>query len=218
MFRLPPLPYPHDALAPTISETTMRTHHGKHHAKYIETTNSLLASRGEAPSSLEEAVRGAAKAGDRALFNNAGQAWNHAFFWCCMTPGQGRPQGSLLQAIEKDFGDLDKLKGSFVREGTGHFGSGWVWLMADGAALSIITTHDGDGALNHPGVPLLVCDLWEHAYYLDHKNDRAGFLSAWWDNLVDWFFVAAQYDAARGRRPAWTFADSCGALAAAAES
>lgn len=213
MFQLPSLSYGYDALAPVISETTLRTHHAKHHAKYIDTTNSLLASGGGDSRSLEAVVRDAAGSGEAALFNNAGQAWNHAFFWCCMAPGRPAPTGALLSAIEKCFGGLEKLKASFVREGVGHFGSGWVWLMADGAALSIITTHDGDSALNHPGVPLLVCDLWEHAYYLDHKNDRAGFLSAWWDSLVDWFFVARQYDAARGRHQAWTFADTCGALA-----
>lgn len=212
MFQLPPLSYAYDALAPTISETTMRTHHGKHHAKYVENTNALLAKKGETFDSLEAVVRDAAARKDTALFNNAGQAWNHAFFWCCMAPGRPGPTGALLGAIDKSFGGLEKLRASFLREGAGHFGSGWVWLTADGAALSIITTHDGDSALNHPGVPLLVCDLWEHAYYLDHKNDRAGFLAAWWDNLIDWFFVASQYDAARGRRQGWTFADGCAAL------
>ncbi|HEX6866894.1 MAG TPA: superoxide dismutase [Caulobacteraceae bacterium] len=213
MFQLPPLSYAYDALAPTMSETTLRTHHARHHAKYIETTNALLAKKGETPGSLEDVVRHAASSRETALFNNAGQAWNHAFFWCCMAPGRPAPTGGLLAAIEKSLGGLEKLKASFLREGAGHFGSGWVWLMADGAALSIITTHDGDSALNHPGVPLLVCDLWEHAYYLDYKNDRAGFLAAWWDNLVDWFFVASQYDAGRGRREPWTFADSCRATA-----
>lgn len=208
MFRLPPLPYAYNALEPTISETTLRTHHGKHHAKYVETTNALLDAKGAKFDRLEDVVRDAAATGDTKLFNNAGQAWNHAFFWCCMAPTRSQPSGSLLQAVEKTFGDAEKLKSSFIREGAGHFGSGWVWLVADGAALSITSTHDGDSALNHPGVPLLVCDLWEHAYYLDHKNDRGGFLDAWWDNLIDWSFVAAQYDAARGRRARWSFADA----------
>lgn len=210
MFELPPLPYAYDGLAPTISETTLRTHHGKHHAKYIETMNALLAERGQAASSLEEVVREAAASGDQPLFNNAGQAWNHAFFWACMTPLSGKPQGTLLKAIEAGFGDVEALKSRFLREGTGHFGSGWVWLMAEGESLSIISTHDGDCALNHTGAPLLVCDLWEHAYYLDYKNDRAGFLSAWWDHLVNWEFVAAQYEAAIGRERPWSFADSQG--------
>ena len=208
MFRLPPLPYAPGALAPTISETTMRTHHGKHHAKYVETTNALVDASGKTFGSLEEVVRHAATAGETKLFNNAGQAWNHAFFWSSMTPGANRPSGSVLSAIEAAFGDAEKLKSNFVREGAGHFGSGWVWLVADGAALSIITTHDGDTALTRKVTPLLVCDLWEHAYYLDHKNDRAGFLNGWWDNLIDWHFVAAQFDAARGRRERWCYADA----------
>lgn len=208
MFRLPPLPYAPDALEPTISAATLRLHHGKHHAKYVETTNALVASAGRSFDSLEAVVRGAAADGDTPLLNNAGQAWNHAFFWCCMAPGASEPTPSLLKAIDKAFGGLDRLKGAFIREGAGHFGSGWVWLMAEEAQLSVISTHDGDSVLDHPGVPLLVCDLWEHAYYLDHKNDRAGFLTTWWDNLVDWYFVAAQYDAARGRRDRWCYADA----------
>lgn len=208
MFKLPPLPYAPSALAPTISETTMRTHHGKHHAKYVETTNALVAAANRRFDSLEAVVRHAAEAKDAKLFNNAGQAWNHAFFWCCMAPGANKPSGALLKAIEAGFGDLEKLKASFVREGAGHFGSGWVWLVADGAALSVITTHDGDTALLRDATPLLVCDLWEHAYYLDHKNDRAGFLDGWWDRLVDWHFVSAQFDAARGRRERWSYADA----------
>lgn len=208
MFTLPPLPYRHDALDPVISEQTLRLHHGKHHARYVETTNALLAARPGEFTSLEQVVAFANRAGDRKLFNNAGQAWNHAFFWSCMTPHESLPGGALLQAIRAAFGDVGALKAKFVQEGGGHFGSGWVWLVADSGGLRVTTTHDGDSALVHDGTPLLVCDLWEHAYYLDHKNDRAGFLNAWWDRLVDWSFVERQFQAATGEGEAWRFASA----------
>jgi superoxide dismutase, Fe-Mn family len=206
MFRLPALPYAHDALGSVISETTLRTHHGKHHAKYVEMVNALLA--GQAATTLESVVRAAAKSGDRKLFNNAGQAWNHAFFWACMTPKPKPPSGALAAAITTAFGGIAGLRERFLTEGVGHFGSGWVWLVADGEALSVVTTHDGDTAVTGDATPLLVCDLWEHAYYLDHKNDRAGFLAAWWDRLVNWDFVASQYEAARGAGRRWSYADA----------
>ncbi len=125
-----------------------------------------------------------------------------------MTPHSSQPSGDLGVAIRETFGSVEGLKTSFIAQGVGHFGSGWVWLIADGPALSIITTHDGDTALLHTGVPLLVCDLWEHAYYLDYKNDRAGFLSAWFDRLVNWDFVAEQYAAAKGAGARWRYADA----------
>ncbi|MDX9997406.1 MAG: superoxide dismutase [Phenylobacterium sp.] len=206
MFALPPLPYRYDALGPVISEETLRTHHGKHHAKYVENVNSLLAARPVRFETLEQVVAHASNTGDRKLFDNAGQAWNHAFFWSCMTPRESRPGEVLSAAIEAAFGDLSTLEARFVQEGAGHFGSGWVWLIARNGTLEVATTHDGDTALVHDGLPLLVCDVWEHAYYLDHKNDRAGFLSAWWERLVDWSFVERQYGASTGEGEAWRFA------------
>ena len=204
MFELPPLPYDHAALEPVISRATMHLHHDKHHKKYVETLNALLADA--APRSLEEVVREAfADEKARKLFNNAAQAWNHTFFWNAMSARRQGLEGSLVQAVARDFGGVDALKAAFVKEGAAHFGSGWVWLAAEGEALKVLSTHDAEDLLIHRGLtPLLVCDLWEHAYYLDHKNDREGFLKAWFDSLANWTFAEAQYAAARKGEAGWT--------------
>ena len=202
MFKLPDLPYPSDALAPVLSDVQMRTHHDKHHAKYVETLNTLLAAAGEKPATLEEVVKSSTKK----VFNNSAQAWNHGFFWECMTPQPSQPSGVLAAAIDKAFGGLDGFKTKFVDEGVNHFASGWAWLIARGPNLEIISTHDAATAITEAGVtPLLVCDVWEHAYYLDHKQDRKGFLEQWFDKLVNWRFVEAQYAAANGSGKAYTF-------------
>jgi Fe-Mn family superoxide dismutase len=203
MITLPPLPYAYDALEPVVSEATMRTHHGKHHAKYVETANTLAQARGLGGLAVEDLIRSAAMAPDRGLFNNAAQAWNHAFFWNCMAPQPSAAGGDLLEAIRQGFGDPDKLRQSFIGEGAAHFGSGWVWLVAEDGRLSVVTTHDADTMATRDLTPLLVCDLWEHAYYLDHRNDRAGFLGAWWDRLANWDFATRQFSASRGA--AWTY-------------
>lgn len=205
MFELPDLPYDHAALEPAISRATMHLHHDKHHKTYVDTLNQLLAEQGAQPASLEQVVRDAS--GDpaaRKLFNNAAQAWNHSFFWVSMTPKGDGPSGDLGAAIAQAFGDAAGLKAAFVKEGIGHFGSGWVWLAAEGAALKIVSTHDAEDLLIHQGLtPLLVCDLWEHAYYLDHQNNRKGFLEAWFDALPNWTFAQDQYAAAKGQGTPW---------------
>lgn len=200
MYVLPELPYDHDALSPFVSADTLRTHHGKHHKTYVEKTNDLAAKAGLAGRPLEEVVREASRRGDKKLFNNAAQAWNHAFFWECMRPpGGAAPSGDLLRAIDAAFDDLDALKQAFVDEGVNHFASGWVWIVTGGDGLKVISTHDADDTLVRDGVfPLLVCDLWEHAYYLDYKNDRKAFLERWFDNVANWDFAAAQLAAADG--------------------
>ncbi len=205
MFELPPLPYDHAALEPVIGRATMHLHHGKHHQKYVDTTNKLLAEKGEQPASLEDVIRGAAgKPEARKLFNNAAQAWNHTFFWTCMSPKAQAPTDGLAEAIDRHFGGLAELKAKFVELGAAHFGSGWVWLAAEGDKLKVLDTHDGDDLLTHQGLtPLLVCDLWEHAYYLDHKNDREAFLKAWFDALPNWAFAGEQYAAAQGAGEIW---------------
>jgi len=206
VFKLSPLPYAYDALAPTISAVTMRLHHDKHHAKYVETTNTLLQTEGMAPASLEEVVIGARKAKQTKLYNNAAQAWNHAFFWSCMTIEHGAPQGELADLIERAFGGLDSLKAEFLKQGEDHFGSGWVWLAATPEGLTVRTTHDGEDLLGNDKItPLLTCDLWEHAYYLDYRNDRKAFLEAWFDVLPDWAFAGHQLEAARGRGEPWRY-------------
>ena len=214
MFKLPDLPYAYDALKPVMSDKTLHLHHDKHHATYVKTLNELLEKDGRTARGLEEVILDASKAGERKLFNNAAQAWNHAFFWVAMTPKFEKPQGDLAAAIDKTFGGLDALKKAFVTEGAGHFGSGWVWLTANRSGeLKIISTHDADDTLIRDGLfPLLVCDLWEHAYYLDYKNDRKGFLDRWLAGCANWAFAERQLAAATGdgkgfRYPAATAGD-----------
>ncbi len=204
MFQLPELPYGYDALQPTVSETTMRTHHDKHHKAYVDTTNTLVGEKGLAGKTLEEVVQFAKDNSEQKLFNQSGQAWNHAFFWECMTPNGAKPEGQLAEAINSAFGSLDELKTKFVTEGAGHFASGWVWLVVDGGALKVISTHDADTALVHGITPLLVCDLWEHAYYLDYKNVRKEFLEKWFDGVANWAFAAKQLAGEAYRSPAPT--------------
>jgi Fe-Mn family superoxide dismutase len=195
MYVLPPLPYEADALAPVIGEETMRTHHGKHHARYVAVTNEITGTGHSRP--LEDVIADALARGDRKLYNNAAQAWNHAFFWSSMSPVATIPHGPLHEAIEASFGGLQALKERFVTVGAGQFGSGWVWLMAVNGALEVCSSHDagqpwlGSGG----GVPLLVCDVWEHAYYLDYKNERDRYLVAWFEGLAHWDFAMTQFAA-----------------------
>jgi Fe-Mn family superoxide dismutase len=206
MFTLPELPYRYDALAPILSEATLRTHHDKHHAKYVEVTNALLAEAGSGAASLEEVVEKARRRGARKLFNNAAQALNHAFYWECMNPARTEPSAALSKAVASAFKGPEPLRRQFIEEGLDHFGSGWVWLTIREGRLQILATHDGDTVMRVAALtPLLVCDLWEHAYYLDHRNDRGAYLAGWWDRLVNWEFVSQQYEAAAGRAAAWAY-------------
>ena len=206
MIELCKLPYAYDALEPVISAQTMKLHHDKHHAGYVKKTNDLASKAGLDDLSLEEIVRQAKAKGDKKLYNNAAQAWNHAFFWQSMTGQQSNPTGDMASAISANFGDLAQLKTKFVEEGTGHFGSGWVWLAQSGDALKVLSTHDADDLLmTSSDVPLLVCDLWEHAYYLDHFNDREAFLNQWFDKLANWQFAGEQLMAARQGQPGYVY-------------
>lgn len=201
MFKLPPLPYAYDALEPVIGAQTMHLHHDKHHAAYVEKANALAAKAGLEGRNLEEVVREAATRDDAGLFNNAAQAWNHAFFWESMTPGGAAPGAELSKAINAAFGDLAGLRETFVKAGAEQFGSGWAWLTAKNGTLTVTTTHDADNFLTASGeTPLLVCDVWEHAYYLDHKNDRKAFLEAWFDGVANWAFAQEQLKAGDGGR------------------
>lgn len=207
MFVLPPLPYDDDALAPFVSADTLRTHHGKHHKAYVDKTNALVGPAGLSGHPLEEVVRHAYGKGDKALFNNAAQAWNHAFFWACMRPpGGAAPTGALGISIRDSFGGLESLKAAFVDEGVTHFGSGWAWIVVGSDGLAVISTHDAEDTLIREGLfPILVCDLWEHAYYLDYKNDRKAFLERWFDNIANWDFAAAQLAASEGAGQAFSY-------------
>lgn len=205
MFALPKLPYADDALAPVISAHTIEFHYGKHHAAYVKNLNALLAEQGAAPASLEAVIENAKASAQAKVFNNAAQCWNHSFFWLSMSPTASSASEGLSKAITAAYGDHAGLKAAFVAEGVAHFGSGWVWLAADRhGALKILSTHDAETPLSHVGLtPLLVCDLWEHAYYLDHQNDRKGFLEAWFDRLANWTFASEQFAAATSGAAGW---------------
>jgi Fe-Mn family superoxide dismutase len=205
VFELPVLPYAYEALEPVISGKTMHFHHDKHHKAYVDTVNTLL--NGAKPDSLERVIREAKASGAAKLFNNAAQAWNHAFFWNAMTAQAAKPSGELAAAIDGAFGDLAELKQKFVEASVAQFGSGWAWLTADKVGrLHILTTHDAGLPPEDGGaIPILVCDVWEHAYYLDHQNDRKGFLEAWFDALPNWSFAAKQFAAASGQGEAWRY-------------
>lgn len=209
MIKLPDLPFSADALEPSMSAMTLRTHHGKHHAGYVKKVNGFLDERsGERPSSLEAVVRLAAKENDWKLFNNAAQAWNHGFFWQSLTPeAQQGPSGALSRAIEKKFGSLEAFAEQFATQGEGHFGSGWLWLVANpDGGVELRDTHDAATPITDgQATPLLTCDLWEHAYYLDYKNERRRFLETFYTRLANWRFAESQYEAARSGAVAWTY-------------
>ncbi len=198
-FELPPLPYAYDALEPTISKETMTFHHDKHHAAYTNKLNEFVAADAKLEGKTIEDILGMISQLPAGVRNNGGGYWNHDFFWNTMKQGGGQPSGKLAEAIERDFGGLEKLKEEFNTKGAGQFGSGWAWLIADGSGkLKVTSTPNQDNPLmddaKEPGTPLLGNDVWEHAYYLTYMNDRPGYLKAWWD-VVDWDKVGERYDA-----------------------
>ena len=185
---LPPLPYAQNALEPAISEKTMGFHYGKHHEAYVDKLNMLLKESPLKGKNLEEIIQASAGKEDMSgLFNNAAQAWNHTFFWRSMKPeGGGEPKGKLLDLINKSFGSYADFRKQFAAAGLAQFGSGWVWLVQDGGTLKILKTSNADTPIAHNLNPLLTCDVWEHAYYLDYQNRRADFLNTYLDKLVNW--------------------------------
>jgi len=191
-FELPPLPYAKNALEPHISAKTLEFHHDKHHRAYVDTLNKLIAGTPLAGKSLKEIIRLTAKdSAQAAIFNNAAQAWNHEFFWHSMKPkGGGKPTGDLAQRIENELSGLANFKDDFVKAGVGQFGSGWVWLALDRGMLKIVKTADAVDPISLGLVPLLTCDVWEHAYYLDYQNRRPDFLEAFFSHLANWDFAA----------------------------
>ena len=195
-FELPKLPYPKDALEPHISAQTFDFHHGKHHATYVNNLNKFVEDNKDLQGkSLEEIINWAADGADRkGVFNNAAQVWNHTFFWHSMTPnGGGEPKGELLQSIEEAFGDYKTFRDKFVAAGAGQFGSGWVWLVLDSGKAKIVGTANAETPVTGSAMPLITCDVWEHAYYLDYQNRRPDFLSTFIDKLVDWEFAADNF-------------------------
>lgn len=189
-FELKPLPYPKTALAPHMSEETLTFHYEKHHQTYMTNLKGLLEGKPEAEKSLEEIV----KTSSGKVFNNAAQVWNHDFFWESMGPnGGGEPKGKLAEAIKKDFGSFEDFKKKFAEAAVGQFGSGWAWLVQDGNALKIVTTSNAETPLTQGKLPLLTCDVWEHAYYIDYRNARAKFVDVFLANLVNWGFAERNY-------------------------
>jgi len=189
-FELIPLPYDSEALASAISAETLGFHHGKHHQAYIDKTNAAIAGTDLAEANLETVIARARGSDDEELFNNAAQAWNHGFYWHSLTPEHKQPGGELAARIDRAFGSLDGLKKRLAERGASHFASGWVWLAEKRGKLTIEETHDGDTLADSDSRPLLTIDLWEHAYYLDHRNRRPDYLKAVIDEHLDWAFAA----------------------------
>ena len=196
-FQLPDLPYARDALAPHMSAETLEFHHGKHHKAYVTKTNELIADdQALSGASLVQVVREARRAENSKLFNNSAQLWNHSFFWQCLAPAQGQqPSGKLATLISDAFGSADNLLQKLQEEAVNHFSNGWAWLLLDRGSLRVTSLHDADTPLVHDGmVPLFTLDVWEHAYYIDYRNERPRFASSVLANIVNWDFVAENLD------------------------
>jgi Fe-Mn family superoxide dismutase len=198
-FTLPDLPYPHDALQPFMSRETLEFHHDKHHLAYVNAGNNLLKGSEFEGQSLEEVVKGS-HGKNQALFNNAGQHYNHLHFWQWMKPnGGGAIPGKLEKKIQEDLGGTDKFKEDFIAAGVGQFGSGWAWLAVKGGKLVIMKTPNGENPLVHDALPVLGCDVWEHSYYIDYRNRRPDYLKAFLENLVNWEHAERMYDEAMAK-------------------
>jgi Fe-Mn family superoxide dismutase len=189
-FELPALPYPKSALAPVISEETIEFHYGKHHQTYINNLNKLIPGTEFEKLSLEEIIKKASGG----IFNNAAQVWNHTFFWYCMTPNSsGEPTGPLAEAIKGKFGSFEEFKKKFIDAAVTQFGSGWAWLVKNpDGSLSIEQTSNAGNPMTTSKTPLLTCDVWEHAYYLDYRNRRPDFVEAFF-KLINWKYVAENF-------------------------
>ena len=188
---LPPLPFADNALDPVISANTLSFHYGKHHKTYVDNLNKLVAGTEFADLSLEKVITATAGRADKAgIFNNAAQIWNHTFYWNSLAPkGGGEPPAALKQKIEASFGTLDACKQELATAATTQFGSGWAWLALDGDKLKVVKTANANVPLTEGMKPLLVIDVWEHAYYLDYQNRRADYVNAVLDKLVNWGFA-----------------------------
>ena len=175
-------------MAPVLSAETLQYHYGKHHRAYVDKLNKLVEGNALADLSLDQLVRGQTGA----LFNQAAQVWNHTFYWRCMSPDPVAPSAALVQLVERDLGSWAKLEETFKAAAAGHFGSGWAWLVRGvSGKLEVLTTTNADNPLRTGATPVLTCDVWEHAYYIDYRNERKRYIEAWW-GIVNWQFVAQQ--------------------------
>jgi Fe-Mn family superoxide dismutase len=200
-FRLTELPYQADALEPHISARTLDFHYGKHHKGYVDKLNQNAAGTRYENMALENVIQESFRKGEKPVYNNASQAWNHTFFWDSLQPGgDGRPRGSLSDMIDDQFGGLDEFRSQFKESAVNTFGSGWTWLVADEDTLAIVSTANADSPLTTPTTPLLTLDVWEHAYYLDYQNSREKFVDAFLEHLINWEFAQENLDAFDTRR------------------
>lgn len=188
--QLPPLPYALDALQPHISKETLGFHYGKHHQAYVTNLNNLLKGTEFENASLEDIIRKSSGG----IFNNAAQVWNHTFYWSCLAPrAGGEPKGPLADAVSRKFGSFAAFKEAFSKSAVGNFGSGWTWLVKKGdGSVDIMNTSNAATPRTGPDKPLLTCDVWEHAYYVDYRNRRPDYVAAFW-NLVNWEFAAKNF-------------------------
>jgi Fe-Mn family superoxide dismutase len=187
---LPKLPYPQNALEPHISAETLEFHYGKHHATYVTNLNKLIAGTEFESASLEDIIKKASGG----IFNNAAQVWNHTFYWNCLSPkGGGEPKGALAKAIDSAFGSFGDFKEKFSASAAGNFGSGWTWLVKNAkGGVEIANTSNAGNPMTNNLTPLMTCDVWEHAYYIDYRNARPKYVEAYW-NLVNWDFISKNF-------------------------
>jgi superoxide dismutase, Fe-Mn family len=195
------LPYARDALAPAISKETLDYHYGKHHKGYVDKTNKAIEGTELEDAALEKIIVTAAENDDQGLFNNAAQVYNHGFYWHSLAPKRSKPSKDLAAVIERDFGSLKELEEKLKAEASGHFGSGWAWLVVSGGKLKIISTHDARTTPTKDVNPLLTIDVWEHAYYLDRQNDRGAYLKNVIGKLLNWEFASQNFERGTG----WTY-------------
>ncbi len=194
-FTLPDLPFDRDALGPHMSGETLDFHHGKHHKAYVDKANGLIAGTDLESASLVDVIQAAKARGDKGLFNNSAQIWNHSFFWQCLAPsGSTRPSGKLAEMIASDFGGEQQLLEKLATESVNHFASGWGWLVLNNGKLEITSLHDADTPVVHGMTPLLTIDVWEHAYYIDYRNERPRYVKTVLENIINWDFVAQNLD------------------------
>ena len=187
--KLPELPYASDALAPHISPETLEFHYGKHHNAYVGKLNGLIKGTEFEEMTLEEII----KKSSGGIFNNAAQIWNHTFYWHCLAPNAGgEPTGAVAEAISAAFGSFEEFKAKFTDSAINNFGSSWTWLVSNNGELDIVNTSNAETPLTGNATPLLTCDLWEHAYYIDYRNVRPNYLEGFW-NLANWDFASSNY-------------------------
>ena len=193
-FVLPALPYAKTAFGDILSEETFDFHYGKHHKAYVDNTNKQAEAAGLASASLIDVIKAAKDSGNKGLFNNSAQIWNHSFYWLGLSPEKKTPSAALQAKIDASFGSTEKLLETLKAEAVGHFASGWAWLVLDGDALKVTSLHDADTPLVHGLTPLLTIDVWEHAYYIDYRNARPSYLDALLAGAINWDFVEQNLD------------------------